>query len=80
MLTTDSPCCPSRAQFTRSPLYTTTQDDMDPVEYDSCVARLSLATGEMSNDIWTFGEDCEDGVLKKTQGKLIPHEKKSAEK
>ena len=53
---------------------------MDPVEYDSCVARLSLATGEMSNDIWTFGEDCEDGVLKKTQGKLIPHEKKSAEK
>ena len=53
---------------------------MGPVEYDSCVAQLSLATGEMSNDIWTFGEDCEDGVLKKTQGKLIPREKKSAEK
>ena len=45
--------CPrAGAQFIGSGLYIVTQDDMGPIEYDSCsgLASLSLATGETSNE------------------------------
>lgn len=78
--------CPrARAQLTGSALYTTTQDDMGPVEYDSCSGWRGCPQPPEKHPMKTLnrtlGEDCEDRVLKKTLRKLIPHEKnKSAEK
>lgn len=67
--------CPrARAPFTGSALYTMTQDDMGPVEHDSCsgCCPQSPEKHPMKTLNRTLGEDCEDRVLTKTLESLSP--------